>query len=41
MVRKTVVHMRSPSQAIDAKGQGRRDARNRHGALGASLTAVP
>lgn len=41
MVRKTVVHMRPPSQAINAKGQGRGDARNRHDTLGASLTAVP
>jgi len=41
VVRETVIQMRPPSEAIDAKSQGRRDARNRHEALGESLTAVP
>jgi hypothetical protein len=41
MVRETVIQMRPPSEAIDAKSQRRRDARNRHETLGESLTAVP
>jgi hypothetical protein len=41
MVRIAMKGVRPPSEAINAKGQWRRDARDRHETLAASLTAVP
>jgi hypothetical protein len=41
VVCKAMKRVRPPREAIDPESQGRRDARDRHEALGASLTAVP